>query len=79
MHGCSNHVGCLSVSAYRVGQGIVVGANRIGKGLLVNCSIICTVNKSAYLYVDPNVLWLTPEMLSDAKFDITSNVNWNID
>ena len=89
MYRCSYNVGCLSASVHRVGKGLSASVHRVGKGLsasvhrvgkglIVNCSIVCTVGR-AYLYVDPNVLWLTPEMLSDATFDITSNVSWNID
>lgn len=90
MHRCSNHVGCLSVSANRIGKGIVVkssrigdgisiSTNRIGKGLIVDCSIICTVNKDSYLFVSPTFVWLTQDMLSSGEFDIKSNTSWNID
>lgn len=90
MYGCSNYVGCLSVSASRIGKGIKanvnllneglsVSASRVGQGLIVDCSIVCTINKTAYLYVDPTILWLTPEMLANADFDITSNTSWTIE
>ena len=90
MYGCSNHVGCLSVSTSRIGKGIkanvtllneglYVSTSRIGKGLIVDCSIVCTINKTDYLYVDPTILWLTPDMLANADFNITSNTSWTIE
>lgn len=104
-------MGCLSVSASRIGNGISCDAFRIGEGIHVNANkigksiqceaeilnkklnisvsrlgerlnvsthLICTINKSAYLNVNPDYVWLTPDMLSSGEFDIISNVNWNI-
>lgn len=34
--------------------------------------------EAAYLRVSPNVVWLTPDMLS-GEFNIRSNVAWKID
>lgn len=90
MYGCNNNIkGCLSVSALRIGgrlnvsacvlnEGIKVSAKLIGRKIIVACSLICTVNKTPYLNVSPNYVWLTPDMLSSGEFDIISNVNWNI-
>lgn len=111
MHGCSNHISCLSVIAERIDADLVVDASkfssdlsasckRIGndleieawkigvmpdiscrqlnKGLKVICSLVCTVNRDAYLRVEPDYVWLTSEMLS-GEFDIYSNVSWRID
>lgn len=50
----------------------------IGKKVIVACSLVCTINKSAYLNVNPDYVWLTPDMLSSGEFDIISNVDWNI-
>ena len=79
----------MSVSAYRLGSGIKVSASNLNdnikisvrpicKKIIVTCSLICTINKSEYLRVNPNYVWLTPDMLSSGEFDIISNVNWNI-
>ena len=90
MYGCGDNIkGCLSVSAYKVGDTFKVEANPInkelnisarpiGKKIIVTCSLICTINKSAYLNVNPDYVWLAPDMLSSGEFDIISNVNWNI-
>ena len=90
MYRCSDNLkGCLSVSAYRLGSRIKVSASNlndnikisvrpISKKIIVTCSLICTINKSAYLNVNPDYVWLTPDMLSSGEFDIISNVNWNI-
>lgn len=91
MYGCGDNIkGCLSVSAYRLGGNLCVIANKncsdvlnlsvrpIGKKVIVTCSLICTINKSAYLNVNPDYVWLTPDMLSSGEFDIISNVNWSI-
>ena len=82
-------MGCLSISALRIGEGIHANANRIGKPiqceaeilnkrLNISAHLVCTINKSAFLNVVPDVVWLTPDMLS-GEFDIYSNVVWRID
>lgn len=43
----------------------------------VRCSIICSVSKDSYMNVSPDVVWLSPDMLS-AEFNIYSNVDWVI-
>lgn len=90
MYGCSDNLkGCLSVSANRIDKKISVDANilneslnvvakPIGKKIIVTCSLICTINRTAYLNVNPNYIWLTPDMLSSGEFDIISNISWNI-
>lgn len=111
MYRCNDNIGCLSVSAYRIGgilnvesykinADIEISAKRIGvkpnitaciidskpnitcrpigKKLVVTCSLVCTVNKAAYLDVKPTYVWLTPDMLSSAEFDIISNTDWII-
>ena len=88
MHGCDS-ISCLSVTAKRISEELNVVATRIGeelsvtaKGierLKVTCSIICSVNNDAYLRVVPDVVWLSPDELASAEFDIYSNVVWKID
>ena len=70
MYGCDRCVstGCLSGSVTRVGQD------------LSGCvSLVCSANHDLrYLRVNTDVIWLTPDMLSD-DFDIYSNVVWKIE
>ena len=94
MYGCDHSLGCLSVSAWRADNplsvtasradvlekdGLEVSAWRVGCGLKVTAGIICSVNKDAYLRVVPDVVWLSPDELASAEFDIYSNVVWKID
>lgn len=51
---------------------------RVGGGLSGYVSMVCSVNKDAYLEVSTDVLWLTPDMLGE-EFEIYSNVTWKID
>ncbi|MEE1071129.1 MAG: hypothetical protein U0L26_01860 [Cellulosilyticum sp.] len=68
----------LNVSSSVVGSNVEVTAKPIGHNLVVTCSLICTINKTPYLKVNPDYVWLTPDMLSSGEFDIISNVNWTI-
>lgn len=73
-----NRVGCgLDGSVSRIGHGLTGCIDSVGEGITGFISLVCTVNRDAYLRVSTDVLWLTPEMLSE-HFDIYSNVNWNI-
>lgn len=89
MYGCDCHIGCLTGSVTRIGEGLrgtVIIVNeqltgsvtRIGDGIKGCVSYVCTTNRDAYLKIDPDVVWLTPDMLS-GEFDIYSNVVWRID
>lgn len=84
MYGCNCHIGCLSGSVTRVGadgsefMGLSGSVTRVGDGLRGYASLVCSTNKDAYLRVVPDVVWLTPDMLS-GEFDIYSNVVWRID
>lgn len=89
MYRCKGHIGCLTGTVTRVGddlKGFVARAcgelsgsvSRIGKGLEGSVTFVCTTNRDAYLRVTPDVIWLTPDMIS-GEFDIYSNVAWRID
>lgn len=78
MYGCNCHIGCLSGQVTRVGDELVGSIHRVGKGLCGHVSMVCSLSKDAYLNVVPDVVWLTPEMIS-GEFDIYSNVVWRID
>lgn len=52
--------------------------NRVDNILNVYCHKICNAVQSKYLKVVPNIIWLTPDELSTATFDIYSNIVWKI-
>lgn len=79
----------MSIDADRIGGSINLSANifneslnilvkPIDKRVIVTCSLICTINKTPYLNVNPDYVWLTSDMLASGEFDIITNVNWNI-
>lgn len=78
MYRYNYHIGCLSGSVTRVGNELRGHISRIGNGLRGCASLVCSINKDAYLRVVPDIVWLTPDMLT-GEFDIYSNVIWNID
>lgn len=84
MYECNCNIGCLSGSVTRVGSnreetfGLLGSITRVGSDITGYVSLVCSVNKDAYLRVSTDVVWLTPEMLSE-EFDIYSNVVWKID
>lgn len=69
--------GELTGELLRLGNGLSGSLTRKGERLTGYISIVCTSNRSAYLTVQPDVVWLTPDMIS-GEFDIFSNVKWSI-
>lgn len=69
-------IGKLNVSIHYLNDDITVDTYPIGR-LIIICQIVCGKTLS-YLDVQPNYVWLTPDMLS-GEFDIYSNVVWKID
>lgn len=89
MRGGSKQVGCLSGNLTRIGEGLTGEMLRLGEGLSGSLkrkgkrltgyiSMVCTSNRSAYLMVSKDTLWLTPDMIAE-QFEIISNVTWEID
>lgn len=89
MYGCDSKMRCLSGSVTRVGgelfgevtkigHELYGSVTRIGKEFCGSVTLVCSVNKEEYLSVVPDVVWLTPDMLS-GEFDIYSNVVWKIE
>ena len=88
---CKEHKGCLFVSAYKISNDIKTYSKKISdditvtavcnkQPITVRASIVCSVSNEPsnfYLNTSVNVLWLTPDMLSES-FDIYSNVDWYI-
>ena len=79
LRGHINRVGKgLNAEVYRLGKPPMGAVSKIGMGLKGNVNLVCSVGKVLYLRVNPDVVWLTPDMLS-GEFDIYSNVVWKID
>ena len=83
-------MGCLTGKVFVIGEELygkaVTGDKQlignvlcVSKEITGSCHIICSVNKSSYLNVIPNIVWLSPDELASANFDIISNVSWTID
>ena len=71
-------LGGIHCEAGLIGESLKVSASRYGNGLKVSAHQVCSLNKSAYLNAIPDTLWLTPDMLASAEFEIISNVSWTI-
>lgn len=80
-------MGCLSIQATRIGNGLRLNAGRLGEGLslsasrkgnglVVNCSLVCSVGVSLYLEVTPEVLWLVDD---EGIFNVESNTEWQVE
>lgn len=67
----------LHVNTHRISKGLKLETIKIGSELKVCCGIVCDLSKDFYLRVSPDVVWLTPDMIS-GEFDIYSNVIWEI-
>lgn len=50
----------------------------LGKIVNICCCRVCSVSSDDYLKVIPDMVWLTPDVLASAEFDIISNVTWKI-
>lgn len=68
---------CISAFFSVSNEHISANANIVGEGIKATCSLICTVGDNKYVFVSPDYVWLTPEMLS-GEFDIMSNTDWII-
>lgn len=53
-------------------------ANIIDTIIRGSVGIICTPNTEVYLFVEPEVIWLTPDTMS-ADFMVRSNTKWIIE
>lgn len=53
-------------------------SNTILTKLNISCSVLCNANNKRYLYVIPNIVWLTPDTIGE-EFNIYSNVVWKIE
>lgn len=75
----ANKIGdTFKIEANPINDELNISVRPIGKKVIIVCSLICTINKTPRLDVNPDYVWLTPDMLSSGQFDIISNVDWNI-
>lgn len=68
----------LSGSVSQIKKILLCNIARLNEELRGCVSLVCSINKDAYLNVSTDILWLTPDMIGE-KFDIYSNVAWKID
>lgn len=73
----SDKVAGICAFADIIGESIKATPKVINEGMKATCSLICTVGVNNYVFVSPDYVWLTPEMLS-GEFDIMSNTDWII-
>lgn len=70
--------GGLKANIGIVDESLIATIGRIGGNLKANVGIICTPNTDVYLFVEPEVIWLTPDTMS-ADFMVRSNTKWIIE
>ena len=68
----------IECSASVLNPPLKVNVTDVTPRLKVSSHLVCSVGGVSYLRVVPDVVWLTPDMLS-RDFDIYSNVVWKID
>lgn len=70
--------GCLKANIGLVGEHLKASVKLVGGRLKANIGIICTPNTDVYLFVEPEVIWLTLDTTS-ADFMVRSNTKWRIE
>ena len=71
-------LGGITCSAWVMNCPLNIQVKDVSLRLKVSGHLICSVGSGSYLRVQPNIVWLTPDMLQ-GEFDIYSNVIWKID
>ena len=69
----------LSVLGTSVSEHLSVAAINVSERLSVLGTLVCDISDIAYIRVTPEVVWLTPSMLSNAQFEVNSNIDWRIE
>lgn len=83
-------MGCLSVTAKRVGDGLHIKATRVGSGISiqetriggmsVTCGLVCTVNsQDKILWSDKFLVWLNTEVGIVKYNSIISTKDWKLE
>lgn len=78
MYGCGRHIECINVTAHEIGAIPKISVKPINDKIKVSCSVVCSINMTPIVMVNPTYIWLTSEMLASADFKITSNTSWTI-
>lgn len=71
-------MGCLNVHTKRIGEGLKVSSSRIGSGLKVSCGLVCSVNESNILKVEPKYIFLMEANNYTEEVCVISNVEWKV-
>lgn len=83
-------MGCLSVTANRIGDGLQLYATRVGSGISVQatrmggmsvtCGLVCTVNsQDKILWSDKYLVWLNSEVGIVKYNSIISTKDWKLE
>lgn len=83
-------MGCLTVTAKRIGNGLKIDANRVGSGISiqatriggmsVTCGLICTVNsQEKVLWSDKYLVWLNNEVGVVKYNSLLSTQDWKLE
>lgn len=71
-------IGGIEVSCFNAHQPIQVKVRSLYNELNITCGLVCSTGQGYYLRVVPDTVWLSPEEMSSATFDIFSNDTWKI-
>ena len=72
-------MGCISISAARIGDGITFLTEKLNESLKISVGVVCSISEIFVLDVSSDTVWLTPSNNFSDDFMIISNVNWLID
>ena len=83
-------MGCLNVTAKRVGDGLQLDATRVGSGISiratriggmsVTCGLVCTINsQDKILWSDKYLFWLNTEVGIVRYNSIISTKDWKLE
>lgn len=83
-------MGCLNVTANRIGDGLQLDATRVGSGISVqatriggmrvSCGLVCTVNsQDKILWSDKYLVWLNSEVDIVKYNSVISTQDWKLE
>lgn len=83
-------MGCLNVTAKRIGDGLQLDATRVGSGISiqatriggmsVTCGLVCTINsQNKILWSDKYLVWLNSEVGIVKYNSIVSTKDWKLE
>lgn len=68
----------IECSASVLNQPLRINASKVTPRLKIQCGLVCSAGGGYYLRVKPDTVWLSPDDLASATFDIYSNDSWRI-